>query len=93
MKWRRPVLFTEIGYRSADGAAWRQWEIPAQRHGQSRSPARRLRGLLRSVWNRPWVAGVYPWKWFSAPATSGEGDNGYEIENKPAEEVVRRYYR
>lgn len=26
-KHGKPVLFTEIGYRSASGAAWRQWEI------------------------------------------------------------------
>ncbi|HVR41107.1 MAG TPA: hypothetical protein VMU84_18585, partial [Thermoanaerobaculia bacterium] len=25
-KYRRPIVFTEIGYRSCDFAAWRQWE-------------------------------------------------------------------
>ncbi|HKR65021.1 MAG TPA: hypothetical protein VJZ00_14910, partial [Thermoanaerobaculia bacterium] len=64
---RKPVLFTEIGYRSADGAAWRQWEIP--RNAPANAEAQRIayEAFFETVWPRPWVAGAYPWKWFSYP--------------------------
>jgi hypothetical protein len=45
------------------------------------------------VWPRSWVAGAYPWKWFSYPEHGSITSSDYDIENKPAEEVLRRYYR
>ncbi len=91
-KHRRPVLFTEIGYRSADGAAWRQWELP--RNAPLNLDVQRVayEAFFEAMWPRPWVLGVYPWKWFSYPNHSGPSNNDYEIENKPAAEVIRRFY-
>ncbi|HEX2833641.1 MAG TPA: hypothetical protein VHW00_11530 [Thermoanaerobaculia bacterium] len=91
-KYQKPVLFTEIGYRSADGAAWRQWEIP--RNAPLNLDAQRVayESFFETIWPRPWVLGAYPWKWFSYPNHSGPTSNDYEFENKPAAEVIRRYY-
>lgn len=92
LRFGKSVLFTEIGYRSANGAAWRQWEIP--RDAPLNLDAQRVayEAFFETIWPRPWVAGAYPWKWFSVPNHSGPDDNDYEIENKPAAEVVRRAY-
>lgn len=89
---QRPVLFTEIGYRSSDGAAWRQWEIP--RNAPLNLEAQRVayEAFFETIWPRPWVIGAYPWKWFSYPNHSSATNNDYEIENKPAAGVIRRYY-
>jgi hypothetical protein len=86
-RYRKPVLFTEIGYRNVEGAAWRQWEIPygAARNVDVQRAA--YEAFFEAVWPQPWLAGVYPWKWFSGP----EFDE-YEIEGKPAAEVVRSHY-
>lgn len=88
----RPVLFTEIGYRSADGAAWRQWEIPRDATLNLDAQREAYEAFFETVWTRPWVAGAYPWKWFSYPNHGSLADNDYEIENKPAADVVRRSY-
>jgi hypothetical protein len=89
-KHGRPVLFTEIGYRSADGAAWRQWELPRDAPANAEAQRVAYEAFFETVWPRPWVLGAYPWKWFSYP---GHGSaNDYDFEGKPAKEVIRRAY-
>lgn len=91
-KHGKPVLFTEIGYRSVDGAAWRQWEIP--RDARANLDAQRIayEAFFETVWPRPWVAGAYPWKWFSYPSHGSADGNDYDFEKKPAAEVIRNAY-
>ena len=86
-KFDRPVLFTEIGYRSTEGAAWRQWELP--RRGPMNVEVQRVayEAFFEAVWPQPWFAGAYPWKWYSGP----EHDD-YEVEDKPAENVIKAHY-
>jgi hypothetical protein len=92
VKHQKPVLFTEIGYRSADGAAWRQWEIPRDAPLNLEAQRVAYEAFFVTMWPRPWVLGAYPWKWFSYPNHSGQASNDYEFENKPAADVIRRYY-
>jgi len=88
----RPVVFTEIGYRSADRAASRQWELSRDAPVNLEAQKIAYEAFFEAVWPKPWVAGAYPWKWFSYP-NHGRGDsNDYDFEHKPALEVVRRAY-
>jgi hypothetical protein len=91
-RFHKPVLFTEIGYRSADGAAWRQWELPRNAPANLDAQKAAYEAFFEAAWPKPWLLGAYPWKWFSYPEHSDGRDNDYFLENKPAEEVVRRYY-
>ncbi|MEA2489239.1 MAG: hypothetical protein QOH21_1031 [Acidobacteriota bacterium] len=90
--WKRPIVFTEIGYRSADRAAWRQWELPRDAPVNLAAQTAAYEAFFEAVWPQPWLAGAYPWKWFSYPNHSSAADNEWEIENKPAAEVVRKGY-
>ena len=88
---KRPVLFTELGYRSSDYAAARPWE----HHGGATNlelQADAFRAFFRVVWPQPWFGGVYIWKWESYPNHARADDGGFTIEHKPAEDVVRRYF-
>lgn len=89
---KKTVLFTEIGYRSARGAAWRQWEIPRDAAPDLDAQRNAYEAFFEAVWPQPWVAGAYPWKWFSYPQHGRVEGNDYDIEGKPAEEVIRRAY-
>jgi hypothetical protein len=89
---RKQIVFTEIGYRSADGAAWRQWELPREAPLNLDAQQAAYEAFFEAVWPQPWLGGVYPWKWFSYPNHSGPKNNDYPIDGKPAEEVVRRHY-
>jgi hypothetical protein len=91
-KHRKPVLFTEIGYRSANGAAWRQWEIPRDAPLNLEAQRTAYEAFFETIWPRPWLLGAYPWKWFSYPGHTTLESNDYEFEGKPAMEVIRRAY-
>jgi len=88
---KRAIVFTEIGYRSSDGAAWRQWEIPGDVPPNPDAQRAAYEAFFEAVWPQPWLAGAYPWKWYSYP-DHVRHPNDYELEGKPAEEVVRRFY-
>lgn len=87
-RYDKPVLFTEIGYRSTPGAAWRQWELPLEAPQNLEVQRVAYEAFFEAVWPQPWLAGAYPWKWFSGP-----NFDPYEVEDKPAAEVIRRYYK
>ena len=89
---KRPVLFTEIGYRSAEGAAWRQWELPRDAREDPEAQRLAYEAFFETVWPQQWLAGAYPWKWFSGPNHRAPRPNDYEVEGKPAEDVIRRHY-
>jgi hypothetical protein len=91
-RYRRPIVFTEIGYRSADRAAWRQWEIPRDAPTNAQAQRVAYEAFFETVWPKPWVAGAYPWKWFSYPDHGSASGNHYDFEKKPAAEVIRRAY-
>ena len=90
---RRRVVFTELGYRSARFAAWRHWEIRDDAPVDLRAQAEAYEAFFDAVWPQAWFGGVFWWKWFSHPGHSGPWSNDFELEGKPAEDVVRRHYR
>lgn len=89
---KKQIVFTEIGYRSADGAAWRQWEIPRTARPNAAAQRIAFEAFFEAVWPQPWVAGAYVWKWFSNRQDHDPSDNDYEVDGKPAEEVIRHSY-
>lgn len=86
----RPVLFLEAGYRAVQGAAARPWD---QSGGGGRDPmlqARAYEALLAATAGKPWMAGVYWWKWFT-DADNRESDAYCPI-GMPAETVISRWW-
>jgi hypothetical protein len=92
LRWKKPVLFTELGYRSADRAAWKQWELEEAGRPNTALQADAYAAFFEAVWPKPWVAGVYWWRAHSYRYSDRQG-TGFEIDGKPAAEVLRTYYR
>jgi hypothetical protein len=88
----RPVLLTELGYRSAAGAAHEPWIYDTAPPADPALQARAYRAALEVLWGRPWLAGIYWWYWDTDPGAGGEADTGYTPFNKPAEEVLRSFW-
>lgn len=89
----RPVLFTELGYRSADGAAATPWAWPGRDDAVGPAPelqARLYRAALETMTPEPWFAGAVIWKWH--PEGEGYRTLGFTPQGKPAEEVLRRWF-
>lgn len=90
----RPLLFTEIGYRSVTGAAAKPWTWPEQ-DGASAAPdsvlqARCYRAFLSTVGRASWLKGAIVWKWH--PASDDHRPTAFTPQGKPAEDVLRRWF-
>lgn len=88
----RPVLLTEVGFRSVRGASRRPWEwMQGESHPSMEEQARCYQVVLEAFWQRPWFHGMYWWKWH-ADHQSGH-EVGYTPWGKPAEKVLREWYQ
>lgn len=91
-KWQRPILLTEIGYRSLDGAASRPWDWQAEGPVDLREQALCYQAAFESFYHQPWLAGLFWWSWSPDPLEGGPDDNGYTPHDKPAEDVLRAWF-
>jgi hypothetical protein len=91
-RWQKPVLLTEIGYRSLDGAAMHPWDWQIQGKVDLQEQADCYRAALESVYEEPWFGGIYWWSWSPDPLEGGPEDSGYSPHGKPAESVLRKWF-
>ncbi len=90
--WNRPVLFTEIGYRSQDGANQHPWDWRIAGAIDLEEQADAYQAAFESVFNQPWFVGMYWWAWDTDPFQGGPCEDGYTPHDKPAEDVLRSWY-
>ena len=89
----KPILFTEIGYRSLDGGnqnLWAPWML--DRPVDLGEQADCYLAAFESAWDEPWFAGMYWWDWSADPDVGGSRDGGFTPFGKPAEGVLRSWY-
>ena len=94
---RKPVLFTEVGYKSVRGTAIEPSLWPEQLRGGAvqadhAAQAQAYRVFLQGIRDRDWVAGTYFWKWFSYWDSAEEGPSGFSPRRKPAAAILRSAY-
>ena len=91
----RPVLFTEYGYRSMDYTAKKPWLVDRNEEQVNlEAQVNAKRALFDEFWGESWFAGGFLWKWFiHHDRAGGQEDNRFTPQNKPAEEVIKTYYR
>jgi hypothetical protein len=85
----KPVLFTEMGYRSADYAAWEHWDIARLKVNMD-AQTNGYEAFFRVFSEEQWVAGYFVWDWRSSRL---DPDN-YEWtpQDKPAGEVIADWF-
>lgn len=84
----KPVIFTEIGYQSADGSNVTPWQTTSRKEDQEEQ-AMVLEGMFRAMEHREWFKGIYWWNYFPREAWK---PLDFTIKGKKAEEVLRRWY-
>lgn len=90
-KYNKPVIFTEVGYRSLDWAHWAPYEYNGSGTPDQGEQAR-LYEALYSYWNEHGtMEGVHWWDWSTNPNAGGQGNIDYTPQNKQAEEVMRTW--
>ncbi|MBI5870783.1 MAG: hypothetical protein HZB44_07490 [Actinobacteria bacterium] len=90
-RWNKPVIFTEIGYRSSSYNARAPWDYsPAAFDGENQ--ARAYDAAFRVLRDKPWLAGVFWWDWMVSADSSGPGNTDYTVRDKPAEVVLTSWF-
>lgn len=88
---RRPIVFTEVGYRSMRGAAAAPWDEAARRDVDL-DEQRRCYAAFRRVWRTAppeLLGGVYFWNWYG---WGGPTSRGYTPRGKPALDELRKFF-
>jgi hypothetical protein len=97
-KIRKPVVFTEVGYKTTPDAAAKPWEWPerlaAAAPADEATQARCYEALFRACWGLPWLKGMYIWKWYPSLQADGPARRHADFtpQHKPAEAVLARWY-
>lgn len=89
-RWQKPVIFTEIGYRSIDYAAREPWDYESAGAYNGEAQAAAYQAAFDVLSDKSWFAGMFWWNWGTRADSCGPGNTDYTICGKPAEEVVRR---
>jgi len=87
----KPLLFSEIGYRSADNAHQAPWNSS----GGNYNPTEQVNDYeaLLGYWNNySYVAGILWWNWQSDPNGGGAGNTDYTVQNKPALQTMTKWF-
>jgi hypothetical protein len=83
----KPVLFTEIGYRSEPNTASHPGVWATSALVDQAAQANAYEAAFEAFAGRPWFAGMYWWNWPAALPASGQ-DSDYPPYLKPAESVM-----
>lgn len=84
------ILLTEVGFAARKAA----WVAPHTESGEPSEDDQALayQALFAALARRPWLAGTFVWKAFSAPLAEGRGEADFRFQGRKAEGVIREYY-
>lgn len=91
---RRPIIFTEIGFGSVQGAAARPWEAARGSSRDDDIQRRCYEAVVRTFAGVSWIEGIYWWKWFSAASEQPDAHDHdpFSPRNKPAQRIIEAWY-
>lgn len=93
IKYNKPVLFTEFGYRNIDYNGKEPWNDKENGSNNVTNQSNALQALYCNFWNESWFAGGFLWKWFPHHSeVGGAQDNQFTPQNKPAENIIKQVY-
>lgn len=86
----KPILFTEVGYPSLATAAERPWEEPDTELDPALQAAC-YRATIDAFADRPYLAGMFWWKWLSHGGEGRSRRGGFHPHGNPAMDVLADY--
>ena len=91
-KIQKPILFSEVGYRSNDFSSQKPWETDYSKPKNEPLQAKAYQAFFDNVWNQPWCAGAFIWKWFPSDVDHFHERETFSPQGKMAEKVLKNYY-
>lgn len=98
IKHNKPILFTEVGYKSEASGTIRPWEwgsalsiLSKQKSDKTQQIAFEV--LYQELWNKKWFAGTYIWQWNTqSKKENAATDLDFSPRYKPAENTIAKWY-
>ena len=84
-RWNKPIILTEIGYQSRDGAAITPWFTDGKSDPQEQADC--YRAVLENLKDVNWLIGIFWWN-----VMIDDNDRDFSINEKQAEDIVKYYY-
>jgi len=97
-KFNKPILFTEIGYRSDESATIKPWEWDTSFSKLSKKKSDKTQQLayeamFQSLWHKKWFKGAYIWQWDTRSTEENAPQNlDFTPRFKPAENTIAKWY-
>jgi len=92
-RYDKPIVFTEIGFRSVT-ATWKNpHEDTNGRAFDEQGQAVAYEVIFEGIRNKDWYKGIFWWKWPSYLTHRGEKNTGFSPANKKAERVVEKWFK
>ena len=94
-KTKKPILFTEFGYRSMDYTAKKPWLVDrSDEKPNMESQVNAKKAIFQTFWEEDWFSGGYVWKWFiDHERSGGEEDNRFTPQNKPSLKIISENFK
>ena len=94
-KYNKPILFTEIGYKSIQGTSKKPWEWNGIKNIYSKISKKEqllsYQAFFNTIWTEPWFHGVHIWDWQGQGVSDGNNTN-FTIEGKPSLNLIAKYF-
>lgn len=96
VKYGKKIVFTEVGYKSVVGTSIRPWQWMDNDSVMSEeAQADCYRALFEFIKNKPYMEGIFIWKYFTDMNSREESENiekGFTPFKKEAEKIVSDYF-
>ncbi len=95
---KKPILFTEYGFRSVSKSAGKQWELPNSHWGTGgdvnlEAQLNAYQSIFDSFWEEDWFAGGFLWNWYYDRNAGGETDPDYTPQGKPVIDLIKERFK
>ncbi|MFB9327925.1 glycosyl hydrolase family 53 [Paenibacillus aurantiacus] len=94
-RFNKPVVFMEIGCRSAHGCATMPWDfkhrdLPFSEEEQ----ASFYHSVMQVFWDQPWFGGFFWWDWSVNlyPLSEAKTNRGFDVYGKRAGQILTEWY-
>jgi len=97
-RFHKPVLFTEVGYKSEASATIKPWEWGSvfsvlYLKKSDRTQQLAYEALYQRLWHKDWFAGTYIWQWETRSTPNNVSKNlDFSPRYKPAENTIAKWY-
>ncbi|MFC1744298.1 hypothetical protein ACFL35_09910 [Candidatus Riflebacteria bacterium] len=91
-KWKKPFIFTEIGFRDSKNAAKEPWEWGKDYQQDKQLQKRLYDATYLAFQDKPYLAGSSYWNWEANPKDPGQGQ-GFDVRGKPAEKTLMAQFQ